>query len=162
MKQSVDAVEAFLYHEAQLLDKWRLQEWADLFTVDGRYLVAPLNIQDPENADPELTLFLIADDHSRIQARVERLMKKSAVAEHPRSRTRHTITNVIISKHDSAELLAECNFVTFRVRNNEIVTYMGRSYYTISTPDEKYRIREKRVCLDLQFIGPQGGLSILL
>ena len=29
----------FLYEESELLDEWKLVEWADLFSEDGKYLV---------------------------------------------------------------------------------------------------------------------------
>ena len=38
--QSRAAIEEFLYREAELLDDWRLPEWADLFTDDARYDIA--------------------------------------------------------------------------------------------------------------------------
>ena len=40
-------VEDFLYHEAALLDDWRLDEWLGLLTDDAAYYVPP-------NDKPEL------------------------------------------------------------------------------------------------------------
>ncbi len=34
-------VEDFLFREAELLDDWRLDDWAALFTEDARYIVPP-------------------------------------------------------------------------------------------------------------------------
>jgi 3-phenylpropionate/cinnamic acid dioxygenase small subunit len=44
---SRSAVEEFLYHEAELLDTWRLPEWSELFTDDARYDIASLDSEDP-------------------------------------------------------------------------------------------------------------------
>ncbi len=84
-------IEDFLYHEAALLDAWRLDDWLALLTADARYLV-PSN--DRPDADPANTLFTIADDIDRIRGRITRLKDKNAHAEFPRSRTRRLIGNV--------------------------------------------------------------------
>src|SRR5207244_4047604 len=78
-------VEDFLYHEAALLDAWRLDEWLALLTEDATYRV-PSN--DQPQSDPKRALFTIADDIRRIRARVTRLKDPHAHAESPRSRTR--------------------------------------------------------------------------
>lgn len=98
MTASLDAVtraevEAFLYHEAALLDAWRLEEWLGLLTDDVRYLVPPTDAPD---GDPASTLFLVADDAARVRSRVAQLLGKSAWAENPRSRTRRLLANVCI------------------------------------------------------------------
>src|SRR5205823_9383809 len=83
-------VEDFLYHEAALLDAWKLDEWLALLTDDATYRV-PSN--DRPESDPRSTLFTIADDIRRIRARVTRLQDPHAHAESPRSRTRRIISN---------------------------------------------------------------------
>lgn len=156
------AVENFLYREAELLDQWKLKEWADLFTADGAYLVAPLGSENPQKADPEKVLFLVADDHTRIKERVTRLLKKGAHAEYPHSRTRHTVSNVLIENDDGKTVHAAANFITYRARNREVVSYMGRTYFTLAREDDGFKIREKRVALDLEILAPQGSLAIIL
>ena len=37
--QTTHEVEAFLYHEAELLDGWRLRDWLTLLTEDCSYLI---------------------------------------------------------------------------------------------------------------------------
>lgn len=75
---SREAVEDFLFHEADLLDRWALSEWTALFTDDGEYLVPPT---DNPDAAPTDTLFLVYDDRHRLAERAKRLLKKSAHAE---------------------------------------------------------------------------------
>ena len=67
--QSRAAIEEFLYREAELLDDWRLPEWAELFTDDARYDIASLDSEDPGKADPATSLFVLADDKMRIVSR---------------------------------------------------------------------------------------------
>jgi len=156
-------VEAFLYREARLLDSWQLPEWEKLFTDDGRYLVPPVGIDRPEEADPSTMLFIVADDRMRIGQRVIRLMKPSAHAEYPRSRLRHLVSNVEILDEDVAgKLRVAANFVVYRVRQHELGTYMGRYFYTLLRAGDSFRIAEKRACLDLDALMPQGALAFIL
>ena len=108
------AVEAFLYHEAALLDSWKLDEWLALLTEDATYRV-PSN--DRPESDPKTALFMIADDIRRIRARVTRLKDPHAHAEYPRSRTRRFVSNVRIVEQNP--LRVEANFIVYRFRGND-------------------------------------------
>jgi len=157
-----EEVEIFLYREARLLDEWRLQEWEQLFADDGRYLVPPAGIENPASADPATMLFLVADDRVRIRQRVLRLMKKSAHAEYPHSRTRHLVTNVqLLREHDSGASIS-AYFTTYRVRRREVSVYMGQLFYMLARSADSLVIREKRACLDLEALMPQGTLAFIL
>jgi p-cumate 2,3-dioxygenase beta subunit len=156
-------VEDFLYQEARLLDAWRLSEWEQLFTDDGRYVVPPVGIDKPDEADPERTLFIVADDRVRIRQRVIRLMKPSAHAEYPHSRTRHLVSNVeVLGEDDAGRVRVTACFVVYRVRHREFGTYMGQYFYTLVRTASSFRIAEKRACLDLDALMPQGALAFIL
>ena len=75
-----EEVEDFIYEEAALLDEWRLDEWADLFTKDARYVVPTTDL--PEG-DPETEMVFINDDIVRIRAGVKRLKARYAYREYP-------------------------------------------------------------------------------
>ena len=152
-------VEDFLFQEADLLDSWRLEEWALLFTDDGEYLIPPTDVPD---GDPKHDLFLVYDDRHRLGERVKRLGKKTAHAEFPHSRTRHLVTNVRISQ-DTEGVQATCNFVVYRSKNGVNDVYPGHSHYRL-VPQEGggFRIRSKRATLDVDTLRPQGKVSIIL
>jgi len=156
-----EAVEDFLYAEAELLDAWRLEQWQALFTDDGRYEVAPVGMTDAETLDPSRVLFLVADDRTRIAQRCIRLMKKSAHAEYPRSRTRHVVANIRIERAQD-DILTSANFIIYRVRREEVMRYMGRVLHRLRSVDGALRIVSKRACLDLESLKPQGTVSIIL
>ena len=67
------AVEDFVFREADLLDRWKLEEWEKLLTEDAEYLIPPIGVANPELLSRESTLFIIADDRSMLAARVLRL-----------------------------------------------------------------------------------------
>lgn len=156
----VDA-EQFLFHEAALLDRWQLKEWVGLFTEDGEYLVPSTDTPD---GDPQKDLFLIFDDRFRIEQRALRLLKNTAHAEFPRSRTRHIVSNVRVVPGDAGMVRIENNLVVYRTRGGKTDIYPGHCIYDVvwgkSTQD--HRIRRKRAVLDIDALRPQGKLSIIL
>jgi p-cumate 2,3-dioxygenase beta subunit len=81
-------VEDFLYHEAALLDEWKLKEWEALLSDDATYYVPP---NDHLEGDHRSTLFLVADDRERIRQRIIRINDPNCHAEYPKSRTRRMI-----------------------------------------------------------------------
>ncbi len=156
-----EAVEDFLFAEAELIDDWRLEQWQALFTDDGRYEVAPTGTGDLDTLDPAQTLFLIADDRTRIAQRTIRLGKKTAHAEYPHSRTRHVVANIRIRREDG-DILTSASFIVYRVRRSETMAYMGRVLHRLRPVDGALRIVRKRCSLDLDTLKPQGTLSIIL
>ena len=152
-------VEDFLYHEAALLDAWRLDEWLELLTEDATYRL-PSN--DRPQSDPKSALFTIADDIRRIRARVTRLQDPHAHAESPRSRTRRLISNVRILAVDGDTTRVTANFVVYRMRVEQVDTYVGRYEYTLVRRDGALRIQRRRAILDLEALRPHGKVSILL
>ena len=152
-------VEDFLYRESALLDAWRLDEWAALFTDDGSYLIPPTDAPD---ADPACTLFLVNDDRFRLGERARRLLKPRAHAEFPHSRTQHTISNVRVAEIPAGGLRVDCHFIVYRTRREVLDVFPGRSVYQLVRAGADFRIRSKRAMLTLDALRPQGKLSIIL
>lgn len=158
---SREEIEDFLFLEAELLDGWKLHAWEALFTDDGRYLVPPVGLESPETLDPREILFLVADDRERMRQRAIRLLKTSAHAEYPRSRTRRMIGN-IRSRADGSDIRVRSNFIVHRMRRGEVMAYMGEAFHLLAPTADGLRIREKRACLDLETLKPQGALTVIL
>jgi p-cumate 2,3-dioxygenase beta subunit len=154
-------VEDFLFHEAELLDSWRLPEWTGLYSDDARYEIASLSSIDPLGADPSTSIFIVADDKERMNLRASRLMKKSAHCEFPHSKTRHMISNVRVSQ-DGDCLRTKANFVTYRTKSGRTSRYMGEAHYLLEPVGEGFRIKHKRCVLDLDTLNDQGRLTIML
>ena len=151
-------VEDFLYHEAALLDAWRLDDWLALLTEDATYRV-PSN--DEPQSDPKNALFTIADDIRRIRARVARLKDPHAHAEFPRSRTRRLISNVRIV--ELQPLVVEANFVIYRFRGNDDVRqYVGRYRCGLERREGKLRIKSREAILDAMELASLGTVSFIL
>jgi p-cumate 2,3-dioxygenase beta subunit len=152
-------IEDFLYEEAALLDEWRLDEWLELLTEDATYEVPATDAPD---GSPQSTLFLVADDMARIRSRVGQLLGKSAWAENPPSRTRRMISNVRIRRMEGENIFVTANFVVYRLRFEQMDTYVGRYEYTLVQRDGGLKIRTRKAILDLEVLRPHGKVSIIL
>jgi p-cumate 2,3-dioxygenase beta subunit len=153
------AVEEFLYHEAALLDEWRLDEWLALFTDDARYVVPTTDL--PEG-DPECDLVFVDDDFTRLQGRVNRLKSRHAHREFPWSRTRRLITNVRLLDATDDTLTVTASFVVYRFREGRGAPYVGRYDYTLVRAEEGFQIRARRATLDQEALQDHGAISIIL
>ena len=162
-------IEQFLYREAMLLDAWRLDEWLALFTDDARYVVP--STEYPQGNPPEYPA-LIDDDLTRLKGRVARLTSRHAFREYPYSRTRHIISNVLVTGVTGEDVAGEgvagedvsvtAPFVVYRVKNRKVTQYIGRYLYTLARSGDDFKIRHKRSELDLEGLWEQGTVSILL
>ena len=155
-------VEDFLYHEASLLDQWKLDDWLELFTADARYLVPTTDL--PEG-DPEIhgdQLVFIDDDISRLRGRVTRLKSRHAHREYPWSRTRRSITNVRVIKVDGDEISVTATFTVYRIRGGQAAAYVGRYDYLLRRVNGELRIVFRRAVLDHESLTDTAAVSIVL
>jgi p-cumate 2,3-dioxygenase beta subunit len=153
-------VEDLLYHEADLLDRWKLDDWLKLLTDDASYYVPP---NDKPDADHRFTLFTVADDIVRLRERIIRLKDPNCHAEYPPSRTRRMISNVRIDGVDGDLVSVSANFAIFRHRRNEPVRqFIGRYRYKLRRTGEGLKIHERRAILDAEELGHMGSVSFLL
>jgi p-cumate 2,3-dioxygenase subunit beta len=153
-------VEDFLYHEAALLDEWKLKEWEALLADDATYFVPP---NDQLESDHRSTLFLVADDRERIRQRIIRINDPNCHAEYPKSRTRRMISNVRIVGVDGDLVTVAANFVCYRYRRYErIREYVGGYRYILERAGDSFRIKERRVLIDAHELGSLGSVSFIL
>lgn len=153
-------VERYLYAEADLLDDWRLPEWLELFLPEGQYLVPSTDLPD---GDPGRDLFLVQDDRFLLEQRIGSLMKRSAHAEYPHSRTRRMISNVVAGADDEGQVHVRANFAVFRMRNGAFDTYVGYYRHVLRrVEDGSLRFFVRRAVLDLAALRPHGKVSIIL
>jgi p-cumate 2,3-dioxygenase beta subunit len=153
-------VEDFLYHEAALLDDWKLTEWQALLTDDAAYYVPP---NDLPEGDHRTTLFLVADDRERIRQRIIRINDPNCHAEYPKSRTRRMISNVRILGVEGDLVTVAANFVCYRYRRYErIREYVGAYRYILKRTGDGFRIKERRVLIEAHELGSLGSVSFIL
>jgi p-cumate 2,3-dioxygenase beta subunit len=153
-------VEDFLYHEADLLDNWRLLEWRELLTDECIYEIP--SIDAPKDATAETALFYIADNGFRLTERIKRLMKKTCHAEYPRSKVLHTISNVRLLEANADFARASSYFVTYRHQRGNQDIYVGHHDYRFVVDDNRMKIKEKRSYLHLEALRPHGRITLIV
>ena len=151
-------IEDFLYHEAELLDDWKLDEWLELFTEDCRYIVPSTDLPA---GSPDSDVVLIDDDMARLKGRIVRLKSRFAHREYPWSRTRHLVTNVRVADDDGHTVHVRANFAVYRFRGN-VSTYVGHYRYELVRHEDSFRIRYREAVLDNERLDDHGAVSILL
>lgn len=152
------SIEDFLYEEAELLDSWKLLQWFKLFAPGGQYLVPTTDLP---GGDPAQDLMLVHDDHALLEQRVKSLLRRSAHAEFPQSRTRRLIANVAVLEVDADLLEAHANFVVHRFRAGRSDRYVGSYRHRLIQAEEGFLFMERRSVLDHEAL-TQGKLSIIL
>jgi p-cumate 2,3-dioxygenase subunit beta len=147
-------VEMFLYHDAQLLDEWRLREWFALFTPDCEYLVPAT---DRPDGDPEHDLFFVRDDWFLLSQRIDAMTDGSAWTESPHSITRRLLSNV------RATTNADGSVVVYRSALANLDIYPG--FYKMRLfrgGSAGFEIQSRRSTLSLAQLRPHGRVSIIL
>jgi p-cumate 2,3-dioxygenase beta subunit len=153
-------VEDLFYHEADLLDSWRLDDWLGLLTDDATYYIPP---NDKPDADHRYTLFTVADDIVRLRERIIRLKDPNCHAEFPPSRTRRLISNVRVIGADGELVSVAANFIIYRHRRNETArVFVGHYRYKLKRQGGRLKIAERRAILDAEELGLMGAVSFLL
>ena len=153
-------VEDFLFREAELLDAWRLDDWAAMLDEEACYYVPPT---DKPESNHEDTLFIVADDAVRLRERIIRLKDPACYVEYPPSRTRRLVTNVRLGDIEGDVLSVRANFVVYRYRrNSDMRVFSGEYRYRLRLTAAGMKILERRAVLDAEELGPMGSVSFIL
>ena len=152
------AVEAFLIHEADLIDRRDFEAWLALYTDDCRYWV-PL---EEGQADPQHTVSLIYDDRKLLETRVRRLDHPRSHAQAPPSRTVHTVANVAVEPvPEDGRIVVRSNQIVAEYRQGRTRLFAGRCTHRLVPENGGYRIAFKRIDL-IDSEGENRGIPIVL
>nr|VFK09900.1 MAG: p-cumate 2,3-dioxygenase beta subunit [Candidatus Kentron sp. LPFa]VFK26156.1 MAG: p-cumate 2,3-dioxygenase beta subunit [Candidatus Kentron sp. LPFa] len=136
-----------------------MDEWLALFTRDARYVVPTADLPD---GNPDRDVVFINDDSIRLRARVERLNRKHAHIERPRSRTRRFIGNVRVTKIEEKNIVVAAAFMVWRFRYEQRALYVGKYDYVLKTQGDILKIHRKKVVLDNESLSEHGTIGIIL
>ena len=153
-------VENLLFLEADLLDRWQLDEWLALYTDDAHYFVPPSDV-DGDTADPDVSLFYIMDDRIRMRERVIRLSKVGAHSEWPRSKVRHLVSNTRVER-DGELIRSRSSFVVWRNKDVTSDAFVGHYLHEIVEREGALKIAKKTCVLDMEALRPHARISIIL
>ncbi|WP_242127173.1 aromatic-ring-hydroxylating dioxygenase subunit beta [Sphingobium sp. Sx8-8] len=148
---------AFIWAEADMLDRLDYKPWLKLWTETGKYII-PVD-RDADYAD---ALNIVYDDQEMRQARVKRLLSGFSMSSAPPARTVRTVSRFVVEARDEtsitlrgAQMLAEYKYEHMRFLPADM------RYRIVRAGNGSLRIDEKVVTLinadDFQF-----GIGYLL
>lgn len=137
-------VEAFLWHEARLLDERRFDDWLALWTDDGRYWMPRHHGQ----ADPFKQISLFWEDRMLRETRVRRLLHPRNWSQQPPTRSSRLIGNIQIEGLDAAGHLIVCSTLHYAEYRLEQRLLAGQVFHKLArAEDGGFRLQLKRVNL---------------
>jgi len=154
-------VEAFLYHEADLADSHRYDDWFALWAPELTYWV-PCAGESGAQPDPSREVSIIYDDRARLEERLFRLKTKFAHSQQPRSRLARLVSNVRLDGFGPGTGGSVVSTLALgEVRHDRQVVWMGRQHHELVRDAGRLRIRTKRVDL-LNGDAPLPNLTFVL
>jgi len=150
------AYEAFLIHEARLLDDGHFGAWLALFTPDARYWVP----SQPGQESPFDTVSLMYDDRRLLETRVRRLADPRIYSQEPRSRTSRIVTNLTLEPGSGEPgQIVRSKFILVEYRREEQRLFAGTYVHRLVGELDDLRIAMKRVDL-VNCDAPLDGLVV--
>ncbi|HLF77725.1 MAG TPA: 3-phenylpropionate/cinnamic acid dioxygenase subunit beta [Dehalococcoidia bacterium] len=144
----------FYIREAWLLDDRKFHEWLTLFTEDTFYFMPQRRNMLRHDMDKEISavgeLAVFEEDYTRLSQRIARLDTGMAWSEMPPSRTRHSITNLLLEPGEKEdELKARTAFNIYRNRlEYNTDWYVGMREDTLRLVDGEWKIASRTIVLD--------------
>ena len=152
-------IEEFLYHEADLLDDRRYEEWLALVADDVRYWM-PMrrNVKFGEEereftrAGQDINWF--DEGKETLTRRVKQILTGIHWAEEPVSRISHMVSNIRLvevnpSPDAPAEVTVKCRFLIYRNRvETETDFLVGKREDLLRRVDGQWQIARRKILLD--------------
>ena len=153
----VQRVEAFLYDEADCLDKGDLDAWFALYAEDGTYWMPATPGQD----SPDTHISLMYDDHLLMEIRRRNFGHQLAASMEHDVRCSHIISNVRVTDQQGDGLTVTSNFQAVLYYREKQTLFAGRYTHRLIPSGESFLIRSKRVDL-INCDGPLESIVIYL
>jgi 3-phenylpropionate/cinnamic acid dioxygenase small subunit len=147
-------VEDFLYHEAELLDERRYEEWLDLFTDDVQYWMpmrrnVPADEPEREYTRAGLDVNWFDEGKDTLTRRVKQIRTGVHWAEQPPSRICHMVSNVQILEHRADEVVVKSRFLLYRNRvETETDFLVGKREDLLRRVNGAFQIARRKILLD--------------
>ncbi|MFZ5932287.1 MAG: 3-phenylpropionate/cinnamic acid dioxygenase subunit beta [Pseudomonadota bacterium] len=153
-------IEAFYYHEAELLDDRNFEAWLDLLTDDIVYFM-PLrrNVKYGSQAEAENSIqgtdaAWFDEGKHTLSQRVAQIKTGIHWAEEPLSRVRHLVTNVQITHSVSGangaeDLVVKSRFLVYRNRiDDETDIFVGQRTDRLRHVNGGWKVARRDILLD--------------
>jgi 3-phenylpropionate/cinnamic acid dioxygenase small subunit len=151
---------SWLYHEAELLDEGRFDEWLDLLSDDIAY-EAPIRLTT-ELGKGDGTSFgthHFLEDRHTLELRVKRLKTEYAWAEDPPSRTRRFVSNVRVKSDESQDEIGVRSYLLlYRNRGNDSHADLisAERQDILRRSADGWRLRKRLILIDQSVLGTKN------
>lgn len=153
MSISYDAICAFFYREARLLDDREWDEWLTCYAPDVTYWMPAWDDDDRITEDPQSQISLIYyPNRDGLEDRVFRIKTERSGASTPEPRTSHNVTNVEVPAHRVDEVDVRYNFHTLNHRYKVTDHFFGTMFATLRKDDDALLIARKKIVLKNDYI----------
>ncbi|ASY71038.1 benzoate 1,2-dioxygenase small subunit [Sinorhizobium fredii] len=153
MSISYDAICAFLYREARLLDDRAWDEWLTCYASDVTYWMPAWDDDDQLTEDPQSQISLIYyPDRDGLEDRVFRIKTERSGASTPEPRTSHNVTNIEVLAARGDEVDVRYNFHTLNHRYKVTDHFFGTMFVTLRKSEDGLLISNKRIVLKNDYI----------
>ncbi|HEY0121301.1 MAG TPA: benzoate 1,2-dioxygenase small subunit [Rhizobium sp.] len=153
MTISYDAICAFLYKEARLLDDREFDEWLTCYARDVTYWMPAWDDDDKLTEDPHSEISLIYyPSRDGLEDRVFRIKTERSSASMPEPRTGHTVSNVEVLARRGEEVDVRYNFHTLNHRYKITDHFFGTMFLTLRKSGDDLVISNKKIVLKNDYI----------
>jgi 3-phenylpropionate/cinnamic acid dioxygenase small subunit len=154
-----EEIEQFLYHEAELLDERRYEEWLALFAEDAQYFMPMRRNVPHDEPDREFTragydVNWFDEGKDTLTRRVKQILTGIHWAEEPPSRICHMISNVqvvtaVAPSASSGEVTVKSRFLVYRNRvETETDFLVGKREDVLRRVNGGWQIARRKIILD--------------
>ena len=152
-------MEEFLYHEAELLDERRYEEWLELLGEDVRYWMPMRRNVKFGELEREFTrtgqdINWFDEGKDTLTQRVQQILTGVHWAEEPLSRICHMISNIQLlhvnpSALEPVEVAVKSRFLIYRNRvETETDILVGKREDVLRRVHQQWKIAQRKVILD--------------
>ncbi|KAA6475608.1 benzoate 1,2-dioxygenase small subunit [Agrobacterium rhizogenes] len=153
MSISYEAICAFLYREARLLDDREWDEWLTCYAPDVSYWMPAWDDDDQITEDPQSQISLIYyPNRDGLEDRVFRIKTERSGASTPEPRTNHSVTNVEVLGVLGDEVDIRYNFHTLNHRYKVTDQFFGTIFVTLRKSSDGLLISNKKIVLKNDYI----------
>jgi benzoate/toluate 1,2-dioxygenase beta subunit len=150
---TIQDIQAFLYHEARLLDDEQWDEWLQCYDPGARFWMPAWDDDGKLVVDPEREISLIFyPDRQGLEDRVFRIKTERSSATIPDTRTSHNVANVELERVEGPVATVRFNWHTLSHRYHTNYSYFGMSRYVIDFSGPQPKILDKYVVLKNDYI----------
>ncbi len=148
-----NAICAFLYREARLLDDRQWDEWLDCYAPEASYWMPAWDDNDQTTQDPQSEISLIYyPNREGLEDRVFRIKTERSGASTPEPRTSHAVLNVELLADRGAEVDVRYNFHTLNHRYQVTDQFFGTVFVTLRRDGDGLVITAKKIVLKNDYI----------